>query len=85
MVTCICVGVACSRRSDSGGGCEEKRSAKKKKNEGGGEVREGTTPLSPVPLYFLSLSLLRTALHYLNAWNRLCWGGGGGEGDVGNS
>ena len=23
-------------------------------------------PLSPVPLYFSSLSLLRTALHYLN-------------------
>ena len=28
-------------------------------------------PLSPVPLYFSSLSLLRTALDYLNAWNRL--------------
>ena len=28
-------------------------------------------PLSPVPLYFSMLSLLRTALHYLNAWNRL--------------
>ena len=28
-------------------------------------------PLSPVPLYFSSLSLLRTALHYLKAWNRL--------------
>ena len=28
-------------------------------------------PLFPVPLYFSSLSLLRTALHYLNAWNRL--------------
>ena len=28
-------------------------------------------PLSPVPLYFSSLSFLRTALHYLNAWNRL--------------
>ena len=26
---------------------------------------------SQSPLYFLSLSLLRTALHYLNAWNRL--------------
>ena len=39
-------------------------------------------PLSPVPLYFSSLSLLRTALHYLNAWNRLFklrpagWGNG---------
>ena len=28
-------------------------------------------PLSPVPLDFSSLSLLRTSLHYLNAWNRL--------------
>ena len=28
-------------------------------------------PLSPVPLYFSSLSLLRTALHYLNPWIRL--------------
>ena len=28
-------------------------------------------PLSPVLLYFSSLSLLRTALHNLNAWNRL--------------
>ena len=28
-------------------------------------------PLSPVPLYFSSLSSPRTALHYLNAWNRL--------------
>ena len=28
-------------------------------------------PLSPVPLCFSSLSLLRTGLHYLNAWNRL--------------
>ena len=60
--------LACSRRSDSGERCEEKRSAKKYKSEGGGEVR---APLSPVPLYFSSLSLLRTALHYLNAWNRL--------------
>ena len=34
-------------------------------------MREETAPLSPVPLYFSSLSLLRTALHYLNAWNRL--------------
>ena len=30
-----------------------------------------SAPLSPVPLYFSSLSLLRTALHYLNASNRL--------------
>ena len=32
-------------------------------------------PLSPVPLYFSSLSLLRTALHYPNAWNRLILSG----------
>ena len=52
--------VACSRRSDSGERCEVKRSAKKYKRGRG-----------RVPLYFSSLSLLRTALHYLNAWNRL--------------
>ena len=34
-------------------------------------MREVPAPLSPVPLYFSSLSLLHTALHYLNAWNRL--------------
>ena len=34
-------------------------------------MREGAAPLSPVPLYFSSLSLRRTALHYLNAWNKL--------------
>ena len=28
-------------------------------------------PLSPVPLYFSSLSLLRTTHHYLNPWIRL--------------
>ena len=51
---------ACSRRSDSGERCEVKRSAKK--------YKLGSLPS---PLYFSSLSLLRTALHYLNAWNRL--------------
>ena len=30
-----------------------------------------TAPLSPVPLYFSSPFLLRTAPHYLNTWNRL--------------
>ena len=44
-------GLACSRRSDSGERYEIKRSAKKEKR---------------VLLYFSSLSLLRTALHYLN-------------------
>ena len=41
-------------------------------------------PLSPVPLYFSSLSSLRTALHYLNAWNRLAWRlqGEGEQGEV---
>ena len=29
------------------------------------------SPLYPVSLYFSSLSLFRTVLHYLNAWNRL--------------
>ena len=58
-------GLACSRRSDSGERCEVK-GTRKNKSEGRGEA-----PLSPVPLYFSSVSLLRTALHYLNAWNRL--------------
>ena len=49
--------LAFSRRSDSGERCEAKRNAKK--------------PLSSVPLYFSSLSLLRTALHYQNAWKKL--------------
>ena len=64
------VAVACSRRSDSGERCEVKKSAEKK-GEGEGEVREVPAPLSPAPLYFSSLSLLRTAFQYLNAWNRL--------------
>ena len=55
--------LACSRRSDSGERCEVKRSAKNKSEVGG--------PLSLVSLYFSSLSLLRTALHNLNAWNRV--------------
>ena len=66
--------IACSRRSVIVGSGAEYKGARKNKSEGGGggEVREGTpAPLSPVPLYFSSLSLLRTALHYLNAWNRL--------------
>ena len=46
------------------GAVRSKKEREKNKSEGEGEV-------SPVPLYFLSLSLLRTALHYLNAWNRL--------------
>ena len=59
-----------SRRSDSGERCEVKRrkARKNKSVRGGGEV---PAPLSPVPLYFSSLFFLRTALHYLNAWNRL--------------
>ena len=64
--------IACSRRSVIVGSGAKYKGARKNKSEGGGEVREGTpAPLSPVPLYFSSLSLLRTALHYLNAWNRL--------------
>ena len=61
--------IACSRRSDSGERCEVKKSAKKlkrgrRRGERGSQV---PAPLSLVPLYFSSLSLLRTALHYLNS------------------
>ena len=37
----------------------------------GNRLSEGIDRLSPFPLYFSLLSLVRTALHYLNAWNRL--------------
>ena len=36
-----------------------------------GRLSIACSRLSPVPLYFSSLSLPCTALHYLNAWNRL--------------
>ena len=49
----------------------KKKGARKNKSEGGGRWERVPAPLSPVPLYFSSLSLFRTALHYLNAWNRL--------------
>ena len=57
--------LACSRRSDSEERCEVKGARKNKAREG--------ERCSPAPLYFSSLSLLRTALHYLNAWNRLIY------------
>ena len=69
--------LACSRRSDSGERCEVKR-ARENKIEGGGRGEIGNrtslhAPLSSVLLYFSSLSFLRSAHHYLNAWNRLSW------------
>ena len=65
------VSLACSKRSDSGERCEVKKGMKSRGGLGR-EVRE--LPLSPLPLprfYFFVLLLLRTAPHYLNAWNRL--------------
>ena len=65
------VSLACSKRSDSGERCEVKKGMKSRGGLGR-EVRE--LPLSPLPLprfYFFALLLLRTAPHYLNAWNRL--------------
>ena len=59
------------KRSDSGERCEVKKGMKSRGGLGR-EVRE--LPLSPLPLprfYFFALLLLRTAPHYLNAWNRL--------------
>ena len=74
-MVCIRANLACSKRSDSGERSEEKKAMKSR----GGlrrEVREvkcgSLSHLSPLPrFYFLVLVLLRTAPHYLNAWNRL--------------
>ena len=59
-----------SKRSDSGERCEVKKAMKSR----GGLGREVRFPLSPLSLprfYFSRCFLLRTAPHYLNAWNRL--------------
>ena len=65
------VRVACSKRSDSGERCEVKIAIKSR----GGLGREVRVPslTSPPPslLFFSRPFLLRTAPHYLNAWNRL--------------
>ena len=65
--------IACSKRSDSGERCEVKK-AMKSRGGLGREVRERCSlpHLSPSLAFIFSRSfLLRTAPHYLNAWNRL--------------
>ena len=63
--------LACSKRSDSGERWEVKKAIKSR----GGLGREVRVPsLSSSPpslLFFRAPFLLRTARHYLNAWNRL--------------
>ena len=54
--------LACSKRSDSGERCEVKKAMKS---------RGGLSP--SLAFIFLRSFLLRTASHYLNAWNRLGW------------
>ena len=56
--------LACSKRSDSGERCEVKKAMKSK----GGLGRECSSSLAFI---FSRSFLLRTAPHYLNAWNRL--------------
>ena len=68
--------LACSKRSDSGERCEAKKAIKSRGGLGR-EVRVPslTSPPPPPSLLFFSRSfLLRTAPHYLNAWNRLSFG-----------
>ena len=65
--------VACSKRSDSGERCRVKK-AMKSRGGLGREVRErcSLSHLSSSLAFIFSRSfLLRTAPHYLNAWNRL--------------
>ena len=66
---------ACSKRSNSGERCEVKKAIKSRGGLGT-EVRELTSlslsHLAPSLAFIFSRSfLLRTAPHYLNAWNRL--------------
>ena len=74
-MVCIRANLACSKRSDS---CERSEVKKAMKSRGGleREVREvkcgSLSHLSPsLDLIFSRSVLLRTAPHYLNAWNRL--------------
>ena len=62
--------IACSRHSDSGKRCEVKKHVKSR--GGTGESGEGTSLTSPPSLVFIfsHFFLIRTAPHYLNAWNR---------------
>ena len=63
--------IACSKRSDSGERCEVKIAIKSRGGLGR-EVRVPSLTSPPPSLLFFSRSfLLRTAPHYLNAWNRL--------------
>ena len=65
------VWLACSKRSDSGERCEVKIAIKSRGGLGR-EVRVPSLTSPPPSLLFFSRSfLLRTAPHYLNAWNRL--------------
>ena len=65
-------GIACSRRSDSGERCEVKK-AMKSRGGLGREVRVRSLShlSSSLAFIFWRSFLLRTAPHYLNAWNRL--------------
>ena len=60
----IVEGIVCSKRSDSGERCEVKKAMKSR----GGLGRECSSSLAFI---FSRSFLLRTAPHYLNAWNRL--------------
>ena len=63
--------LACSKRSDSEERCEVKI-AMKSRGGLGREVREPSlTSPTPSLLFFSRSFFLRTAPHYLNAWNRL--------------
>ena len=65
--------LACSKRSDSGERCRVKK-AMKSRGGLGREVRERCSLFhlfSSLAFIFSRSFLLRTAPHYLNAWNRL--------------
>ena len=62
--------IACSKRSDSGERSEVKK-AMKSRGGLGREVLTGVPPLTSLAFIFSRSFLLRTAPHYLNAWNRL--------------
>ena len=59
--------LACSKRSDSGERCGVKKAMKSR----GGLGREVSHLSSSLAFIFSRSFLLRTAPHYLNAWNRL--------------
>ena len=59
--------LSCSRCSDRGDGAKR---CEQEKQRWGGKGGESFSPASSSP-YFSPAALLCTALHYLNAWNRL--------------